>query len=583
MKLLNFQNQQIKSIISEIDEVLNQPSTKNSPKVLEKTLRKSQQALQQLLNYLSQNVDTASSLQLLSIDPPSNSENIIDQTTKQHPQQLEEFLTPINHYLQEDFQVLKEQRQALQEEIRQLEKQRQDNYSLAQQYAKQEQIISEFSQALLGPVQETLLEHLSQLTNQHSYSSQSALPIKQNLDPQTSKNIEPPEMGTTSQDRGREDHNLNRSFIDEFNTEDREETQPEAENLIASSNINPQNIENQKLSPQINELYESNDTDVLPYPGYEFVSKVNTESKTTEVDNSNPQESSIQNEFNLNEEQDLEVIKNQKEQDQTCAKLKAPCFAENSTEWQKYQNYTAKIENTKIANMVRLPRNSEAKLDNSENVENTEIIESLSNLFGKLEINEAETNKLIASLEPKQEETNRSNKSEEEEYLQASAKENLLPIQESDEKQDIELLLDTNTLNDLRYDLENLEEFDSDELEDDPQQTELQLGEYSPVSLAESNLESTNDSVNSTSEAEITDLDLEGLFTDIGDVSEKSNLTNQENTSNSAENTENEQILEDLLDSLTSSTEAESTDTDDREFLPLETLLKDLPETEKKN
>ncbi|NEO54511.1 MAG: hypothetical protein F6K54_16330 [Okeania sp. SIO3B5] len=578
---MNFQNKQIKSIISEIDEVLNQPSTKNSPQVLEKTLRKSQKALQQVLNYLSQNVDTIPSLQLLSVDQPSNSEDIIDQTTKQHPQQLEEFLTPINRYLQEDFQILKEQRRALQEEIRQLEKQRKDNYSLAQQYAKQEQIISEFSQALLGPVQETLVEHLSQLTNQHSYPTQSALPIKQNLDPQTSNNIEPSEMVTSSENRLGEDHNLDGSFIDEFNTEDNEETQLKPENFIASSHISPENIENQKLSPQINELYGSNNTDVFPYPGYEFVSKVNKESETTEADSSNPQESSIQNELNFDKEQDLEVIKSQNEQDQTFAQLEAPSFEENNTEWQKSQSYTAKIENTEIANMVELPLNYDSKLGNSENVENTEIIESLSNLFGELEINEAETNQLIASLEPKQEKINYSNKSEEEEYLQASAKESLLPVQESDEKQDIELLLDTNTLNDLRSDLESLEEFDLDELADDPQQTELQLGEYSPASLAESNAESTNDSMSSTSEAKLNNL--EGLFVDIAEVSEKSNLTNQENTSNSAENTENEQIIEDILDNLTSSTEVESTDTDEQEFLPLEILLKDFPETEKKN
>ncbi|NET27153.1 hypothetical protein [Okeania sp. SIO1I7] len=563
--------------------MLNQSSTENSPKVLEKTLRKSQKILKQVLNYLSQNVDTISSLQLLSVDPPSNSENIIDQTTKQHPEKLEEFLTPINHYLQEDFQVLKEQRQALQEEIRQLEKQRQDNYSLAQQYAKQEQIISEFSQALLGPVQETLVEHLSQLTNQHPYPSQSqtALPLNQNLDPQTSKNIESSEMVSSSEDRFREDYNFDRPFVDDFNIEDSEETQQEPENFIVSSNVSPQNIQNKKLSPHINELYELADTTVLPYPGYEFVAKVNTESKATEADNLNPQESSIQNQLNLDEQQDLEFVKSQNQQNQTFAQLEAPSFEENETDLQKYQNYTAKTEDSEIANTMESSLNSESNLENSENLESSEIIESLSNLFGELEINEVETKQLIASLESKQEQKNCSNKSEKEEYLQASARESLLPIQESDEKQDIELLLDTNTLNNLRSDLENLEEFDLDELANDPQQTELQLGEYSPVSLAESNPESTNDSVTSTSEAEITNL--EGLFIDIDDVSGKSNLMNQENTHNSAENTENEQTLEDILDSLTSSTEVESTDTEDQEFLQLETLLQDLPETEKKN
>lgn len=579
MKLLNFQNKQIKSIISEIDEVLNQTSTENSPKVLEKTLRKSQKILKQVLKYLSQNVDTTSSLQLLSVDPPSEPENIIDLTTKQHPQQVEEFLTPINHYLQEDFQVLKQQRQALQEEIRQLEKQRQDNYSLAQQYAKQEQIISEFSQALIGPVQEALVEHLSQLTGQHPYPSQShsALPLKQNLGPQTSKNIESSEMVTDSEDKLREDSNFGRSFIDDFNTEDSEEIQQEPENFIAS-NVSSQNIHNKQLSPQINELAESSsDSVVLPYPGYEFVAKVNTESETTEIDNSKAQELSIQNKLNLDEQQDLEVMKNQSQQNKTFAQLEAPSFEENDAEWQKSQNLT----DAERENIIESPLNSGSELDESENVESTEIIESLSNLFGELEMNEAESNQLITSLESKQEQTSFSNTSEKEEYIQASSKESLLPIQESDEKQDIELLLDTNTLNNLRSDLENLEEFDLDELADDPQQTTFQLGEYSPVSLAESHLESTDDSVTSTSEEKMTNL--EDLFTDIGDVSEKLNLTDQENTKNSAENTENEQTLEDILDGLTSSTEIESTDTDEREFVSLETLLQDPPETEKKN
>ncbi|MDY7003117.1 MAG: hypothetical protein SWX82_03865 [Cyanobacteriota bacterium] len=565
--------------------MLNQSSTENSPKVLEQTLRKSQNILKQVLSYLSQNVDTISSLQLLSVDPPSNSENLIDQTTKQYPPQVEEFLTPINHYLQEDFQILKEQRQALQEEIRQLEKHRQDNYSLAQQYAKQEQIISEFSQALLGPVQETLVEHLSQLTSQHSYPSQgrSALPLNENLDPQTSKNIESSEMVTSSEDRFREDSNFDRSFVDDFNTEDSEEIQQEPENFIAS-NVSPQNIQNKELSTQINELDELTDTGVFPYPGYEFVTEANTESNTTETDNSNAQESSIQNQFNLDEQQDLEVIKNPNQQNKTFARIEAPSFEENETEWQKDENSTAKIENAEIVNAKESSLNSGSKLEKSENVENSEILECLSNLFGELEIDEAETNQLIASLEPKQEQKNSSNKSEksEEEYLQASAKENLLPIEESheEENQDIDLLLDTNTLNNLRNDLENLEEFDIESLEDDPQQTELQLGEYSP-NLAENNLESTNDSGTSTSKAEVTNL--EGLFIDIGDVSEQSNLRNKKNIHNSAENTENEQTLEDILDGLTSSTEVESTDTDDRGLLPLENVIQDSPETEKKN
>ena len=149
-------NHRIQAIICEIDEVLSQPSTITSHKIIEETLRKSQQVLQETLGFLTQDLDKSSHLQLLSIDSCSASE----ETLQSKHYILEEFFAPINQYLQEDLTILKKQRQALQEEIRKLEKEKQENYSLAQQHAKQEQIIFEFSQVLLGQIQEILVEHL---------------------------------------------------------------------------------------------------------------------------------------------------------------------------------------------------------------------------------------------------------------------------------------------------------------------------------------------------------------------------------------------------------------------------------------
>ncbi|WP_017716912.1 hypothetical protein [Kamptonema formosum] len=64
--------------------------------------------------------------------------------------------------LQADLAALHQQRDALFKEIRQLEAQRQHQYSLVQQQASQQQIISEFLQALMGRLQESLTEQVAQ-------------------------------------------------------------------------------------------------------------------------------------------------------------------------------------------------------------------------------------------------------------------------------------------------------------------------------------------------------------------------------------------------------------------------------------
>lgn len=64
--------------------------------------------------------------------------------------------------LQADLAALQQQRDALFKEIRHLEAQRQHQYSLVQQQASQQQVISEFLQALMGRLQESLTEQVAQ-------------------------------------------------------------------------------------------------------------------------------------------------------------------------------------------------------------------------------------------------------------------------------------------------------------------------------------------------------------------------------------------------------------------------------------
>ncbi len=595
MVLLKKQNNRIQAIIREIDEVLNNSSSQSSPQIMTETLRKTKQILEEMLDYLAQDVDKTPNLQLLSVDPDLSltPENTIDLPIKQHPQQIEEFFAPINQYLQEDFTILKQERQALREEIRQLEQQRQENYSLAQQYAKQEQIISEFSQALLRPVKEKLLEHLSELVTQHLSPSQSALDSKdskQNLYPQTIKDIETSEVMKISEDKREEVSNLENSLFDDSNSDDSQQKKLTQENYV-EANIPTANLPNKKLSPEIDELNEPINQIVLPYPGYEFLKRQYPESKTTETEKkniqlnkSNHQEPSIDYESSIDEKQDLEILKSNNQENDISAQLAPPSFEENDREQQNYQNQT-------FPRQEQVQLTPELKLDASENRENlddTEILESLSNIFGKLDVNEVETKKLIAPREAQETQKNINenqndfiDESEEETYIQAPITQSLLPLQEPNQKP-AELLLDSNTLEYLRSDLESLEEIDVDELIDDPGQTQLQLGEDLGIVSTENTPDSVDNSLVIASEEKVAKLD--DLFVNIDDISRKSTSSKQENIYNSAENTDNELTLEDILDNLTPTTdEEEIIETDNQEFLALETLLEKPQNLEKKN
>lgn len=548
------QNSRIQAIITEIDEVLSKPGTERSHKITEEILRKSQQVLHETLEYLN-----LSNLDLPSIDPCLEPKDTTNLQIKQYLQKV--FFASINQYLQEDFAILKEQKQALQEEIRQLKKQREENYSLSQQYAKQEKIIFEFSQVLLGQVQEIFAEHLSHLSTQDLSPIQNVLSYKQHIFSQTMKDIETSEAMQISEDKLEEASESDQSFIDYSNYDDSEKKKQIQANYI-EADITAQNIQMKQLSPEIDESNEQIGELALPYPGYEFLGRVDTKSRTTETEKKSLQSETLDNqEYSLDYQSSIDENQGYQEENKNFAEIEPPCFKDNYTEHKKHQNQFLTIEDE--ASVIL-----ELKLSPSENTEyldETETLESMSNLFGKLEINKEKTNQLITTTENKQDLTNSTNQLEEEKYIQASIVQNLLPVEELDERPK-EFLLSNETLQYLRSDLESLEEIAADELIDDFEQTKLKLGEEENEGLKENTLVMN-------SEAELTNL--EDLFVNVNDVSEKLFASDQKNTSSLAEDPENELTLEDLLDNLTLETDEEIIETDNQELLSLEALLQD--------
>jgi len=92
-------------------------------------------------------------------DRPSAAEQIMLAVTGE----ISHLRSTLTGPLQEDIEALRQQQQALIQEIKQLEAKRQQQQSLAQQQANQQQIISEFSQALRARLEETLARDFSQI------------------------------------------------------------------------------------------------------------------------------------------------------------------------------------------------------------------------------------------------------------------------------------------------------------------------------------------------------------------------------------------------------------------------------------
>lgn len=111
---------------------------------------------------------------------PSATEQIVRAVTGEISNLRENLTQP----LQQDIQALRQEHQALIQEIKELEAKRYQQQSLAQQQANQQQIISEFMQALTGQLQEAF--------------ARSASPIPGDLQNQLVEGIAPPALSASS-------------------------------------------------------------------------------------------------------------------------------------------------------------------------------------------------------------------------------------------------------------------------------------------------------------------------------------------------------------------------------------------------
>jgi hypothetical protein len=200
---LNSQKYKIQSLIAEIDEVLSKPAPRLPWTGSIDTVHQ-RHLLERVRTYLvsqdsklpagqkppgKQNLPPAP----VRVPPPpprppqppavaglSATEQIVLAVTGEIGNLRENLTQP----LQEDIQALRQEHQALIQEIKELEAKRYQQQSLAQQQANQQQIISEFMQALTGQLQEAF--------------ARSASPIPGSLQNQLVEGSAPPALGAAS-------------------------------------------------------------------------------------------------------------------------------------------------------------------------------------------------------------------------------------------------------------------------------------------------------------------------------------------------------------------------------------------------
>ncbi|MBD2077685.1 hypothetical protein H6F86_28130 [Phormidium sp. FACHB-592] len=197
------QKDQIQALITDIDGVL-QKTTPRLPWVVSGEITQQRQVLERVRNYLvafqrrqfaGEGFGQAEARpDLLAHDiyyqaPPSYSptesqsaqqaygqnEANAQQMLQAIVQEMGSLRSNLMQPLQEDLEVLRQQREALTQEIRQLEAQRQ---GYAGQLPGQQQLIAEFLQALMSRLQETLPQQVAQTLGS---SNQQALPYANNL------------------------------------------------------------------------------------------------------------------------------------------------------------------------------------------------------------------------------------------------------------------------------------------------------------------------------------------------------------------------------------------------------------------
>lgn len=158
----------IQALIAEIDEVLSKPVPR-LPWTGSMDSVHQRQLLERVRTYLvSPDSKLVSTREYLSSTtagpevavvpgtPAATNQQAVDEILLAVTGEISHLREDLMQPLQEDIQALRQEHEALVREIQQLEAKRQQQQSLAQQQANQQQIISEFLQALTSRLQETL-------------------------------------------------------------------------------------------------------------------------------------------------------------------------------------------------------------------------------------------------------------------------------------------------------------------------------------------------------------------------------------------------------------------------------------------
>ncbi len=194
---MNSQKYKIQALIAEIDEVLSKPVPR-LPWTGSIDLVHQRQLLERVRTHLvspdSKLVATNKQANSPKIPPPpipvpkislgaTNQQSATQQILEAVTGEISHLRESLTGPLEADIQALRQEQQALVQEIKLLEVRRQQQQSLAQQQANQQQIISEFLQAVTSRLPETLLGDFSpsprNLDNQSLGSTSDSLDLNQ--------------------------------------------------------------------------------------------------------------------------------------------------------------------------------------------------------------------------------------------------------------------------------------------------------------------------------------------------------------------------------------------------------------------
>lgn len=618
MAALNPHNPKIQGLIEDIDTLL-ESGLSQSASAWKKNAQNSEQLLKRVRNFL-----TSQSQQELETKTSNKSQGPEE---KQQQGQMAAMLAELAQPWQEEIKQLQQQRQELVQEIRELERQRQYNYSLAQQYSKQQQIISEFTEALLGPVQDRIVDYLESIANfqqQKDASNFSTEVAKQDETEAIFPYRRVDRRGSTHE----EIEPRKKIFKDALAGKE--------ENKFTN---NSQNLEKFPLGENVGHKLPP-EGEIFPYPGYEWFDDIPSREHKEELETTPkelleelavlPEEvaesllTSNQEEEDIKENTDEEVDYSdlngtllqleQEETDVGLAPVEKEREVESNSNFEELDGEAERddvadgSEDRAIAPGTNTVVSGEMQLKQTETT--PENLEELSELFGELsqkeeQLEEKQEVKSKTKKEQQEEELSRKAqtekttkektvttketqkksaiaKVEKEPFVAASADENLLPTETVIEQKNLELLINETTIEQLETDLALLEEVNGEDkdnyLEDDYEWENTVIQTYGDengeleasfprefIGKVEEEENETPFILEVSSEEEEDVASLEDFLANISDFSKQKNSEDAGEEEQISFEASEERTLEDILASLTLGEEIPGSDEDNYE------------------